>query len=359
MSFAYWYVKAQPDPVPTHHDRGKKSLGKQKSPRLGDQGLLLRALEPRVLLDAAAAATVAAASEQHHAPSAEPAAQSSAELIHALAKSDSAVAPTAPNNEQNAAPNTPAPANHEVYFIDAAVADGKQLAGQLPNGAEVHYLQAGSDGIEQIAQVLDGRTDISAIHIFSHGSEGQLQLGDATLNTTTMQGEYRDELASIGRSLSADGDILLYGCDFAEGQSGIAATQLLAALTNADVAASNDDTGAAKFGGDWQLEYSSGAIETTSVAVANWDHLMAPPVIDLNGTAAAATGFDYTVNYVEGALNGVALTAQGGTGATLTDSDGDSITSLTVTISNGQAGDWLYLNATPANGISYSYDPAT
>ena len=62
-------------------------------------------------------------------------------------------------------------------------------------------------------------------------------------------------------ALSDDADILVYGCNFAAGEKGAEAVMLLAGLTGADVAASEDLTGAARQGGDWDLETRIGLIE--------------------------------------------------------------------------------------------------
>ena len=61
--------------------------------------------------------------------------------------------------------------------------------------------------------------------------------------------------------LSENADLLIYGCNFAEGQVGENAADTLANLTGADIAASDDLTGHASLGGDWDLEYRSGEID--------------------------------------------------------------------------------------------------
>ncbi|MCP4125888.1 MAG: DUF4347 domain-containing protein, partial [Gammaproteobacteria bacterium] len=63
-------------------------------------------------------------------------------------------------------------------------------------------------------------------------------------------------------SLTGQADILLYGCDVSDGAAGEFYIESLAGLTGADVAASEDITGA---GGDWDLESSTGAIETQAL----------------------------------------------------------------------------------------------
>ena len=96
--------------------------------------------------------------------------------------------------------------------------------------------------MEQIAYILKDRTDLDAIHLISHGDQGELQLGTGRLTLESMQGEYADELSLISQALSDDADFLIYGCNFGEGQVGQTAASKLAELTGADIAAS-DDTG--------------------------------------------------------------------------------------------------------------------
>ena len=127
---------------------------------------------------------------------------------------------------------------------------------------EVVMLDGGQDGVQQMASSLEGRIGIDAIHIISHGSSGELHLGTATLSTETMSSQYANDLATIQRALSEHADILVYGCDFAEGEAGEAAVSRLAELTGADIEASNDLTGHISLDGDWDFEFNTGSIET-------------------------------------------------------------------------------------------------
>ena len=60
---------------------------------------------------------------------------------------------------------------------------------------------------------------------------------------------YGVQLASIGGSLTDTGYILLYGCNMAKGDIGLQFITSLAQYTGADVAASDDATGAVALGG--------------------------------------------------------------------------------------------------------------
>lgn len=179
----------------------------------------------------------------------------------------------------------------ELVFIDASVPDADQLVAllQSQNTAgrtlEIHWLDDQSDGVSQIAEVLKGREGIDALHIISHGDAGGLQLGNSRLDGAWLTG-HMGELASWGGALSAEADLLLYGCDLASSSEGRALVDNLSLLTGADVAASDDLTGSTLLGGDWTLEYQQGAVEA-AVAVgatgqAAWQNL-------LSITASSAT----------------------------------------------------------------------
>lgn len=150
-----------------------------------------------------------------------------------------------------------------IVFVDSRVQDAATLLQGLDPGTEVVFLQAGQDGLAQMAAALGDRGDVGAVQVIAHGSAGQLWLGSRFLdNTTLQQPEVQALLAALGRGLTADGDLLIYACNTAEGSAGAQFVSTLAALTGADVAASDDRTGA---GGDWELEISTGDISDSAV----------------------------------------------------------------------------------------------
>ena len=122
---------------------------------------------------------------------------------------------------------------------------------------EVVLLDASKDGIQQITDILAARQDLSAVHLISHGADGQVQLGTTSLDFDTLL-KNATQIKGWGKSLTADADLLIYGCDVAQQADGKALVDALARLTGADVAASEDLTGAAAQGGDWTLEYRTG-----------------------------------------------------------------------------------------------------
>ncbi len=172
----------------------------------------------------------------------------------------------------------------ELVFVDTSVPDYQQLVDDLlatgddARQFEVVVLDSDRDGVEQMADTLAGRNGIDAIHIVSHGSPAELQIGNSRLTFDSMTSEYADELAVIGQALTDSADLLIYGCNFGQGDLGQEAAARLAQLTGADVATSVDDTGSTRYGGDWNLERATGAIET-DVAFSqsiqdNWEHVL-------------------------------------------------------------------------------------
>jgi hypothetical protein len=162
----------------------------------------------------------------------------------------------------------------EVVLVDTSLADYKTLEAGVRDGVGIVEFDGSKDGLAQIAAWASTQSGLDAIHILSHGSEGVLNFGtshltEASLSDATTQAE----LASLGQALTNDGDLLLYGCDVAAGDSAVLLSGL-AQATGADVAASTDLTGAARLGGNWTLEGHQGDIDTRELALAEYDGVL-------------------------------------------------------------------------------------
>ena len=160
----------------------------------------------------------------------------------------------------------------ELVFVDTDTPDYQQLLDDLLNNQttdrqfEVILLDNEQNGIDQISETLASRGDLDAIHIISHGTDGTIDLGNTQLEFDTLLSNPK-QVANWGQALTADGDLLLYGCDLAASTDGQSLVKALAQLTGADVAASDDLTGNVQDGGDWDLELSTGLIESAAPAV--------------------------------------------------------------------------------------------
>lgn len=152
------------------------------------------------------------------------------------------------------------PARGALVVIDPTVRDWQVLSAGLTPGARLLVLEPDGDALAQIARAMTedgGQRD--SVHWLTHGqSDGRLVIGGEVLDAARLAA-HAESLAIIGQHLSPGADLLLYGCDIADGEAGVRFLQRLAEATGADVAASSDDTGA---GGDWVLEQQTGAIES-------------------------------------------------------------------------------------------------
>lgn len=172
----------------------------------------------------------------------------------------------------------------EIVFVDGRLPD--LGAFKAEPGVEVVVLDPAKDGLKQVSDVLaTHKGDLTAIHFVGHGENGAFGIGSTTVDAATLSAK-AGEISQWGSALTANGDIMIWGCDVAQLPGGQALINSLSSLTGADVAASTDETGASVRGGDWTLEAKTGSIETAlpfeMAAVAAWDHLLVPPTITGN-----------------------------------------------------------------------------
>ncbi|MBD2449019.1 DUF4347 domain-containing protein [Nostoc sp. FACHB-152] len=188
--------------------------------------------------------------------------------------------------------NTPLSEGKQIVVIDPGVEDYQNLLAGVAANIEIVVLDGNKDGVSQIGEFLAQQNNISAIHVVTHGQPGIVQLGTTQLSSDNLA-EYGSQLQGWAGALTENADILFYGCNLAQGDQGRAFVDELSWLTGADVAASNDLTGAASLGGDWDLEVSQGTIETPIAfnqhIVQTYDGLLAVSV-NLIGNTATFTG---------------------------------------------------------------------
>jgi Domain of unknown function (DUF4347)/RTX calcium-binding nonapeptide repeat (4 copies) len=153
-----------------------------------------------------------------------------------------------------------------LLFIDSQVDGYSSLVQGAYPEATVIVLDPSQDGIRQISQVLAEHSGVESLQILSHGSEASLQLGSADLTAHNLT-EYAEQIQQWGESLADDADLLLYGCNVAAGEEGKAFVQMLSWWVGANVAASENLTGCAELGGDWELEFCTGTVKS-EVAIA-------------------------------------------------------------------------------------------
>ncbi|POZ62854.1 DUF4347 domain-containing protein, partial [Chromobacterium alticapitis] len=264
-----------------------KSAKQQQNPRAKarpSNRLLLQALEPRMMYDGAVAASAGhaaqhigvmhdvldAAAQQRHGEAVRPQA-----VANAAPPAASETAPAAVS-QRDSGPRANIANAPQVVFVESDVANLQSLVSQLPSNYQVVILDSSKDGLAQIAQWAQSHHGYGALHIVSHGQENDLQLG-ATELTTANVASYQAELATIGQALRPGGDILLYGCDVAEGSAGAALVDSIARESGRVTAGSTNATGAASLGGDWTLEYATGKLHVAALDLPGYHGLLTQP----------------------------------------------------------------------------------
>ena len=235
------------------------------------------ALEPRVLFDGAGA--VAAVDHLADAPTD---AHQDAPKPQADAEKTTPATPAAlgqPRAGEEAAGIAPlAQGTTTVLVVDVRVADYASLLADLPANTTVVVVGAGESGLNAVTQALAKLQNVESVQILSHGTPGGFSLGSDNVTADTVA-THGATLQAWANALTADADILLYGCDVGQGAQGQALLTQLATFTGADIAASTDVTGAAAKGGDWHLEAATGSIEAglalSATAMAGYGEVLA------------------------------------------------------------------------------------
>ncbi|WP_052700385.1 DUF4347 domain-containing protein [Methylocucumis oryzae] len=183
----------------------------------------------------------------------------------------------------------------EIVFIANNIKDYQALINDIRPGVEIVILDASQDGLAQMVAWANAHSGYDAIHIFTHGAEGQVNLGSFTLDIDSAV-QRSDELAVLGSALTDSGDLLLYGCNVASGD-GEKFVAALSEMTLADVAASNNLTGSSLLGGDWLLEYTNGFITAVELNSSNYAYTFddTPVLNQVNGDTVAWPGVANTV----------------------------------------------------------------
>jgi len=172
--------------------------------------------------------------------------------------------------------------DRELIVINGSVTDKDAILANLKPNQEVLILEDGN-GLDEVQEYLDEHEDTkySAIHFITHGNEGVVSINGEIINAENVD---VTEWSAIGEHLTQDGDILFYGCNTAKTAEGQALIDTIAEASGADVAASDDATGAT---GDWDLEYTVGTIDHEAVVVDGYQYdLDGMPVVsylDENG----------------------------------------------------------------------------
>jgi hypothetical protein len=177
--------------------------------------------------------------------------------------------------------------NIELIVLDDRVQNQAQLLADIQGQSalgrrtEILHVSSTEDGTAAITQAIGKITQsgnkVSAIHIVSHGSDGEFVIGNKVINEASLR-LHPEQIGAWSLGLADGADLLIYGCDFASTTRGQLLAQSLAAVTGADVAGNSAKTGSKALGGDWSLDVNIGTIESNIIvsegAQSSWQHLL-------------------------------------------------------------------------------------
>jgi hypothetical protein len=184
----------------------------------------------------------------------------------------------------------------DLVIVDAAVEHPEFFVDHLRWG-QTGILLSSDSTLATVTNQVTRYHNLRAIHVISHGSPGQLQLGRTVVTAESLQADWAGELAVSPRSLlkawaraiAPDGDILFYGCEVAATPAGQALLHTLHELTQADIAASSNLTGASGLQGDWQLETTIGTVTAVLPSAKNYATVLKQLTVTSNADAGAGT----------------------------------------------------------------------
>ncbi|MFT6195688.1 MAG: hypothetical protein ACJASU_002617, partial [Cognaticolwellia sp.] len=153
---------------------------------------------------------------------------------------------------------------NELIIIDGAVPDKHLFYQQLKPGTDIVEIDSQHSGLSQLKEILSGYSELSALHLVSHATDGVILLGDSRIDEQLLKDEVKT-LAAIDNALKDGADVLIYGCDLAKGDSGQQLLETIAHSAYVDVAASDDLTGSNNKNADWDLEIKIGDIDSSRV----------------------------------------------------------------------------------------------
>ncbi|PTB31671.1 hypothetical protein DAT36_15595, partial [Photobacterium phosphoreum] len=175
-----------------------------------------------------------------------------------------------------------------VFFVKQTN-DPKRITVVDAHSLELSYFKENAisilkiKNISQIVAKIESESEIKILDIFAHGEAGKIIIGQDQITLNNID-QYKNTLITLGRHLADDAQINLLGCDIAQTEAGKLLVDKFAQYTGVSIAASDDKTGSATLGGDWELEYVTQPLlfnnKYTIKTYANYSNILA----NINGT---------------------------------------------------------------------------
>jgi len=163
----------------------------------------------------------------------------------------------------------------EVVVMDASLRPFNLPVALAPHQRLVMVDAPPGQGLNAVAAALRPYRHLSALHILAHGQPGHLFLGQTDISRDWLR-QHPNEVAAWQRALRPQADLLIYGCEVAQGEAGTAWLETWRDRLAVDVAASQRPIGGRAWGGHNELEERLGEVETPPLAgLGDWPLLLA------------------------------------------------------------------------------------
>lgn len=169
-----------------------------------------------------------------------------------------------------------------LVIVDSRITALAQFAAGLQPGAQMLVVEPSQDAIAQISQFLTHHPGFQSLHLVGHGQPGQLQLGRTPLTTTSLQGRASAIQTWSAAFTTPNFDLLIYGCNVAQGGVGQALLRTFAILTGANIAASKFKIGNGAARSYWQLETHLGQPQTALALTETLQNAYPAQFVDFN-----------------------------------------------------------------------------
>lgn len=188
--------------------------------------------------------------------------------------------------------HTSFPISTELVIVDESLENYETILKELPKGVKVIRVSQSGNGLLDLQDELKKLTGLNRVHLLSHGSAGELILAGKHLRKDNMA-EYDNFWQALkGSMVDHKAELLIYSCDLAANQNGESFIKQIAEKLGAAVAASDDPTGSAIKGGNWDLEYVAGSVDHNGVlAPVGYEGLLIPKFSALSGTNSPLQSF--------------------------------------------------------------------
>ncbi len=192
-----------------------------------------------------------------------------------------------------------------IVIIDTALADYQSLFAGVTPSYEVYLVNANQCGVAQITEMLRQQSGIAQLHLLSHGSAGELLLGKSVLSLETLPA-HAVQLQTWRSALSQSAEILLYGCEVAQGDRGQQFVQQLSKLTGASIAAASTKIGNSSLGGTWTLDTVigtvTGSLASQPIAIEAYAGILSSNPVQYNLNPSTQSAFPRHLINVDGTL---------------------------------------------------------